>query len=245
MDIFTVALAEGSELTGGLFNLIRTSGWIAQSVLIVLLFTSILSWAIMLKKLRMLGRLRKESSDFIKVFRRSAKLSEIHDACEDFERTPLASVFQAGYTELCNQIRAAGYPVGNPSPEVAPQGVRIKSLTGVQRSLQRAAAAELTTLEQGINWLATIGSVAPFIGLFGTVIGIVNAFNGLSGGGASTIQAVAPGISEALITTAAGLFAAVPAVIGYNYFVQRLRVIAAEMDDFMLEFTNLIERNFT
>ncbi|MBI1748368.1 MAG: MotA/TolQ/ExbB proton channel family protein [Acidobacteria bacterium] len=199
----------------------------------------------MLKKLRVFGRVRKESSDFIQIFRHSNKLSEIREACDDFNRTPLASVFQAGYTELCEQIRAAGYAVGNPSPEVAPRGAKIKSLTGVERSLQRAAAAELTTLEHGINWLATIGSVTPFIGLFGTVLGIVNAFQSLGVGGTTTVQAVAPGISEALITTAGGLFAAVPAVIGYNYFVHRLRAIGAELDDFSLEFTNVIERNFT
>ena len=117
-------------------------------------------------------------------------------------------------------------------------------MNGLERSLQKAASSEMTTLEQSLNWLATTGSVTPFIGLFGTVVGIINAFQGLGEGTSTTIQAVAPGISEALVATAAGLFAAIPAVIAYNHFLGRLKVFGAEMDDFMAELLNLVERSF-
>jgi biopolymer transport protein TolQ len=167
-------------------------------------------------------------------------LSEVASACEQYRETPLSGIFTAGYQELNAQIQTVqNQDPGNPV-------LSDRHVVGIQRALQRASAAELSILESGMSWLATTGSVTPFIGLFGTVIGIINAFHGLAMPGATaSIQAVAPGIAEALWATAAGLFAAIPAVIGYNQFLSRLKNIGAEMDDFSLEFLNLVERSFS
>ena len=151
----------------------------------------------------------------------------------------MPGIFSAGYQELNAQIQALK-PQQSASPVLSD-----RNLVGIQRALQRAAAAELSILEKSLSWLATTGSVSPFIGLLGTVVGIINAFNGLGMEKTASIQAVAPGIAEALIATAAGLFAAIPAVIAYNHFISNMKNIAAEMDDFSMEFLNLIERSFS
>jgi biopolymer transport protein TolQ len=169
------------------------------------------------------------------VFRSSKKLSDIRASCQVLKASPLVEVFLAGYREIENQATMSDNP-GKP---------RIRSLEAVQRSLQIASSAELTRMEQWLSWLATTGSVTPFIGLFGTVWGIIDAFRGLGAAGTASLRSVAPGISEALITTAAGLFAAIPAVMAYNQFVQRIKEFGAMMDDFSLEFLNMTERHFT
>lgn len=151
----------------------------------------------------------------------------------------MPGIFSAGYQELNTQIQALK-PQTSTSPVLSD-----RNLVGIQRSLQRAAAAELSVLEKSLSWLATTGSVAPFVGLLGTVVGIINAFNGLGMEKTASIQAVAPGIAEALIATAAGLFAAIPAVIAYNQFISNMKNFAAEMDDFSMEFLNLVERSFS
>ncbi len=240
-----IAQVEATKIGGTFWDLVLTAGLIAKLVLVVLAIFSIVSIGIILRKSFTLGRVRRQSEAFIKLFHRTGKLSEIAAVSASFEDSPLASIFQAGYEELNNQIRAANYK-GASQPTVGVQeGTTIKSIEGIRRALQRASSAELTVLERSLNWLATIGSTSPFIGLFGTVIGIINAFQGLGAEKTTTIQAVAPGIAEALVTTAAGLFAAIPAVIAYNHYVSQLRTISAEMDDFSLEFLNLVERNFT
>ena len=228
-----MVLLEGSF--GGFWSLVVNSGPIAQLVLLVLLVFSVASWTIMIRKLRGFREIRLQTEAFYEEFRRSESLSQIYRDCERFPRSHLVGVFKGAYSELTAQMS---------SPE-ASRAARVKSLSGVQRSLRRASMAEMTALEQSLNWLATTGSVTPFIGLFGTVVGIINAFQGLGAGGTTTIQAVAPGISEALVATAAGLFAAIPAVIGYNHFVNDLKVFGAEIDDFSDELLNLIERSFT
>lgn len=240
-----IVQADATKVGAGIWGLVRQSGAIATFVLVVLGVFSILSIGIILRKFLTFRRIEKQSQGFIKLFRRSSRLSEIDAGSESFEESPLASLFQAGYTELNTQINGGSYKTNPRSQVTVREGATIKSLEAVRRALQRAASAELTTLERSLNWLATIGSTSPFIGLFGTVIGIINAFQGLGAERTTTIQAVAPGIAEALITTAAGLFAAIPAVIAYNHYVSRIRTLAAEMDDFSLEFLNLVERNFT
>ncbi|MEE8350327.1 MAG: MotA/TolQ/ExbB proton channel family protein, partial [Acidobacteriota bacterium] len=159
-----------------------------------------------------------------------------------YTKSPLAGIFKNGYEELNHQIKASE-PSGERSAASGAQG-SLKSLNGLQRTLQKSAQTEMTSLENSLSWLATTGAVTPFIGLLGTVIGIINAFQGLGQGSVTTIQAVAPGISEALVATAGGLFAAIPAVIAYNHFVNRLKVFGVEMDDFSVEFLNTIERSF-
>jgi biopolymer transport protein TolQ len=216
-------------------QLLANTGVVARIVLIVLLFFSVLSWAIIFKKHRSYKSARRESREFLRIFRASKKLSEIRASCQSLKATPLTEVFMSGYREIENQ---AVYPENPGRPQ-------IRSLEAIQRSMQIASSTELTRMEQWLTWLATTGGVTPFVGLFGTVWGIIDAFQGLGSGGVASLRSVAPGISEALITTAAGLFAAIPAVVAYNHFVQRVKEFGSLMDDFALEFLNMTERNFT
>src|SRR6516162_2462075 len=215
-----LAAAIGSEITG----LIQSSGFLAKSVLIILLLFSLASWAIIFAKWGLFRRARVQSNRFMRAVRKSERLQDVAAAAEQFKPSPLVAVFEGAYDELRKQ---------------APYTIR---MTALQRATQIAASEELTHLESRLPWLAITGAVTPFIGLFGTVWGIIDAFHGLGTAGAATLRAVAPGISEALITTAAGLFAAIPAVIAYNQFGSTIREFGARMDDFTLEFLNAIER---
>ena len=205
-------------------NLVANSGLVAKIVLLILLAFSVFSWSIMITKWSAIGRARSQSARFLRAFRKANKLRDIAPVAEQFKPSPLVAVYDNGFTEVQRQ----GGVVRNP--------------TAVQRSMQIASSEELTRLEARIGWLATTGATAPFIGLFGTVWGIIDAFHGLGTEGAATLRAVAPGISEALITTAAGLFAAIPAVVAYNHFAANMREFGARMDDFSLEFMNAAER---
>jgi len=220
---------------GEVWQLLSNTGPVARAVLLMLLGFSILSWAIIFRKFRTFRAARNESLEFLKVFRQSKKLSEIRAFCRTLKESPLPEVFQSGYREIESQATTTENP-GKP---------RIRSIEAVRRALQIGASAELGRLEQWLVWLATTGSVTPFVGLFGTVWGIIDAFHGLASGGGATLHSVAPGIAEALITTAAGLFAAIPAVIAYNIFLQRIKEFGTQMDDFSLEFLNMTERYFT
>jgi biopolymer transport protein TolQ len=219
--------------------MLSKTGGFALVILLLLLAFSLFSWTIILRKWLTLRQIRQKNHDFIDFFRKSARLSEIHSACAHYRGAPLSGVFTAAYHELNAQIQALNSH--NPESPVLTE----RNSAGIQRALQRASASELSLLEKNMSWLATTGSVTPFIGLLGTVIGIINAFEGLGFEKTASIQAVAPGISEALIATAAGLFAAIPAVIAYNHFISGIRNIAADMDDFSSEFLNLVERSFS
>ncbi len=220
---------------GEVWQLLTNTGPVARLVLLMLFGFSILSWAIIFRKYRTFRAARQESLEFLKVFRQSKKLSEIRAFCRTLKVSPLPEIFQSGYREIENQATMTENP-GKP---------RIRSLEAVRRALQIGASAELGRLEQWLVWLATTGAVTPFVGLFGTVWGIIDAFHGLATAGTATLHSVAPGIAEALITTAAGLFAAIPAVIAYNIFLQRIKEFGTQMDDFALEFLNMTERYFT
>jgi biopolymer transport protein TolQ len=222
-------------IQGEVWQLFANTGLVARIVLGLLLIFSVFSWAIIFHKQRSFKAARRDSREFLKIFRQSKKLSDIRASCRTLTASPLVEVFLAGYREIENQAVVGENP-GKP---------RIRSLDSVHRALQIAASAELTRMEQWLSWLATTGSVTPFIGLFGTVWGIIDAFRGLGTAGTASLRSVAPGISEALVTTAAGLFAAIPAVVAYNQFVQRLKEFGALMDDFALEFLNMTERHFT
>jgi biopolymer transport protein TolQ len=222
-------------LQGEVWQLLAQTGLVARIVLLLLLGFSIFSWAIIFHKHRSIKAARRDSREFLRIFRQSKKLSDIRASCKSLKASPLVEVFLAGYREIESQAVAGDNP-GKP---------RIRSLDSVHRALQIAASAELTRMEQWLSWLATTGSVTPFIGLFGTVWGIIDAFRGLGSAGTASLRSVAPGISEALVTTAAGLFAAIPAVVAYNQFVQRVKEFGALMDDFALEFLNMTERHFT
>jgi biopolymer transport protein TolQ len=219
---------------GEVWQLLTNTGPVARLVLLMLLAFSILSWAIILRKFRIFRAARRESVEFLKVFRQSKKLSEIRAYCRTLKQSPLPEVFQSGYREIESQATVTENP-GKP---------RIRSLEAVRRALQIGGSAELSQLEEWLAWLATTGAVTPFVGLFGTVWGIIDAFHGLATGGSATLHSVAPGIAEALITTAAGLFTAIPAVIAYNYYLQRIREFGTQIDDFSLEFLNMTERYF-
>jgi len=214
------ALAIGGEISG----LIESSGLVAKTVLLILLLFSLASWAIIFSKWGLFRRARVQSNRFIRAFRKSERLQDVAAVAEQFKPSPLIAVFEGAYGELRKQ---AAYPI---------------RMNALQRATQIAASEELSRLESRLPWLATTGAVTPFIGLFGTVWGIIDAFHGLGTAGGATLRAVAPGISEALITTAAGLFAAIPAVIAYNMFTQHIREFGARMDDFSLELINEVER---
>lgn len=215
-------------LGGEVATLIRQTGPVAKIVLLLLLIFSVLSWAIILAKWALFRRARLHSGRFLRAFRKAVRLQDVAAVSEQFRPSPLVAVFEGAYDEYKRQV-------GNPT------GI-VKNTVAVQRAAQIASSEELTRLERRLPWLATTGAVTPFIGLFGTVWGIIDAFHGLGTAGAASLRAVAPGISEALITTAAGLFAAIPAVIAYNQFGQSIREFGARMDDFSLEFLNVVER---
>ena len=234
------ALAQAGH-EGGIIQIFLKAGPMAWTVFGVLTIMSVGSWAIMVSKWLQYRRADADGEEFLEVFRRSKRFSEVNAAAGRLTGTPMVGLFQAGYAEIDAQVKAA--------QEAAQQGndgkFRVKSLTGVERSLRRAIGVELSVLDRGTAFLATTAAAAPFIGLFGTVWGIMVAFNNIGLSGSASLAVVAPGIAEALINTAAGLAAAIPALVGFNYFGSRLRNMRGEMQDFVLEFMNLTERNFT
>jgi biopolymer transport protein TolQ len=224
MQLFPLlALFVGGEIVDMLSN----TGAVAKLVLLILLAFSLISWAIILTKWSLLRRARAQSGRFVRAFRKAQRLQDIAAVADQFRPSPLVSVFEGGFEEYKRQAAATG-------------GV-LRNLTAVQRGMQIGASEEITRLERNVPWLAITAAVTPFIGLFGTVWGIIDAFHGLGTAGAATLRAVAPGISEALITTAAGLAAAIPAVIAYNLIGSSIREFAARSDDFALEVLNAIE----
>lgn len=227
-----------------IYELVAQASLVSKIALGVLLVFSLVSWGIILGKSLSLRRAERQSKSFLDVFRKSAKFSEVHGACKALEHSPLVGLFQAGYAELNLQLRAD--PKATPaSPGAPPARPTLKSLAAVDRALLRASSVEMTKLEQQVTFLATTASLAPFVGLFGTVWGIMSAFAGISAQGSTDLAVVAGPIAEALIATAVGLFAAMPAVYFYNHFTHKVKVMASEMDDFALEFLNISERNFT
>lgn len=245
---FVLALQlEGSatparETSGNIVDLIVDAGPVSQAVLGILLLFSIVSWAIVFSKALTFRRIERQSATFLDVFRRSTKFSEVQAVCKSLEGSPLVGMFQAGYAELNLQLRQPS--TGN-SPAGAPARPTLKSLAAVDRALLRASSMEVNKLEKRVPFLATTASITPFIGLFGTVWGIMNSFQSIGQQGSTDLSVVGPGIAEALVATAVGLFAAVPAVYFYNHFTTKVKTYASEMDDFALEFLNIAERNFT
>jgi biopolymer transport protein TolQ len=234
-----LAQAPTSAFSGGVFGLIARSGAVSRFVLLLLVVFSLISWAIIIYKGLALHRAHAQSDTFLQVFRKSSKFSEVNSVCVQLKASPLVGVFQAGYLEVNQQVKGAA-----PAPATAPRPT-VKSLESLSRSLARAATVEVTRLERRLSFLATTASVTPFVGLFGTVWGIMTAFEDIGRMGSANLAIVAPGISEALITTATGLAAAIPAAVFFNYYSSRVRVLTAMMDDFAMEFLNIVERNFT
>ena len=218
---------------------------VAQGVLAFLVIFSVISWGIILYKLFVFRRSAKQSAQFLEVFRRSNKFSEVQAVCRSLSESPLVGLFQSGYAELTAQLRQPGQLDAPANPSAGASRPTLKSLASVDRALLRASVVEVNKLERHVGFLATTASITPFIGLFGTVVGIMSAFQGIAQTGSTNLGVVAPGIADALIATAAGLFAAIPAVYFYNHLTHRVKVFASEMDDFAMEFLNIVERNFT
>jgi len=224
-------------------QLILGAGPVVKAVVVILLLFSVVSWAIVLYKAFAFRRIEDQSRTFLDIFRRSSKFSEVQAVCNSLVASPLVGMFQAGYAELNLQLRQpAGTQASPTTPAPRPT---LKSLAAVDRALLRASSMEVNKLEKRVPFLATTASITPFIGLLGTVWGIMTAFSAIGQQGSTDISVVAPGIAEALFTTAIGLFAAIPAVYFYNHFTTKVKVYASEMDDFALEFLNIAERNFT
>jgi len=210
-------------------DLISRSGVLTFVVLGLLVVFSVYSWTIIFSKLGLFRRARAADRRFLRAFRKANGLEAVMVASEQYRPAPLVSVFDFGYEEVARQVKARG---------------TINNKIAVERTLQLGVSEELAKLERNMNWLATTASVTPFIGLFGTVLGIIRAFQDLGSMGSTSLRAVGPGISEALITTAVGLAAAIPAAIFYNMFGHAIREIGAKMDDFANEFMNMAERSF-
>ena len=213
---------------GQLDTLIEQTGWVARIVLAMLLAFSLFSWALIFQKLLMFSRISRHTSLFLRIFRANRTLPDPRQMGGG--GSPLETVYAAGVREIESQIRS-----GNPTG-------KITSLNAITVNMQLAAGEEVRKVESYMPWLATTGSVTPFIGLFGTVWGVMDAFTGLGAAGSASLRAVAPGIAVALITTAAGLFTAVPAVIAYNHFLHNIRDLSARMDSFAMEVTSVVEK---
>lgn len=220
------AAAPPTNNGSAILEMLQNSGPIAIAVLAILLIASLWSWAIILGKWGSFRRADTQSKRFLRAFRKANRLQEIATVSEQFKPSPLVNVFDEVYETYRRQTGGYGPP---------------RNITALERAAQTAASESLTLMEGRLTWLATIGAISPFVGLFGTIMGIVDAFHGLGTAGAATLRAVAPGVSEALITTAAGLLVAVPAVVAFNQFTGRCRTYAARMDDFARELLNSME----
>src|SRR6266705_1838606 len=220
---FFPALFIGGEIV----DLVRETGAVAQAVLLLLLAFSLVSWAIILSKWSAIRRARVQSGRFLRAFRRAQRLQDVAAVSEQFLPSPLVGVFQSGFKEFERQVSSSG---------------TLRNPLSIQRAMQIASSEEMTRFERNMPWLAITAAVTPFVGLFGTVWGIIDAFHGLGTTSGASLRAVAPGISEALITTAAGLAAAIPAVIAYNLIGGSIREFAARGDDFALEMLNAVDR---
>ncbi len=211
------------------WEMVRSTDPIPIAVMGVLLIFSLLSWTVILSKGSMFRRARRANRDFLRVFRKADRLDTIAAASAQFPAAPLVAVFDFGYTEVSRQVTARG---------------KISNPLALERTLQLGISEEMTKLERSMNWLATTATISPFVGLFGTVFGIIEAFQALGLTGSTSMRSVGPGIANALFATALGLFAAIPAAIFYNYFGHIIREMGARMEDFSLEFLNITERTW-
>jgi len=221
-------LAPAFLLQINIWEMVGSGGPLTLAVLLILLIFSVFSWAIIFSKWSTLRTARSADRRFLRAFRKASGLDAVMVASEQFKPAPLVSVFEFGYEEVHRQVKTRG---------------SVTNKISLERSLQLGTSEELTKLERNMSWLATTASVSPFIGLFGTVLGIIRAFQELGMQGAASLRAVGPGIADALIATAVGLAAAIPAAIFYNHFGHVIREIGSRMDDFALEFLNMAERS--
>jgi biopolymer transport protein TolQ len=216
-------------IQGDILGMVSRASVEAKLVMLLLVVFSVASWAVILSKWSLFRKASQSNLHFRRAFRKAPSLEAVALAGEQFPNAPLMAVFGFGYEEVERQVKARG---------------TLSNKLSIERSLQLGMSEELAKLERHMNWLATTAAVSPFIGLFGTVLGIIRSFQGLSQAGSASLRAVAPGMAEALIATALGLAAAIPAAIFYNHYGHVIREIAARMEDFSLEFMNAAERSF-
>jgi len=238
----TAAVGANKAEGASILQLVRDAGPVVQGVLILLVLFSMISWAIIFLKWLLLRRAHQESEIFLKIFWESRQLEEIHRSSKELIHSPLAEVFAAGYDEL-KRFQAKGDTFVASGAGELPKQHMTAAKDNVQRALGRSMREQVTKLEKAVPFLATVGNTAPFIGLFGTVWGIMDSFHRIGQMGQASLAVVAPGISEALVATAVGLFAAIPAVVAYNYFSTRLRALESGIDSFASEFMNILERH--
>ncbi|MCB1042656.1 MAG: MotA/TolQ/ExbB proton channel family protein [Acidobacteria bacterium] len=220
-----------------LLSLVLQASLVSKMVMLALLVFSIACWVLIGQKHLLLKKTHRDTAHFLSVFRNSVRFSEVKSVCDRYPFSPQVGLFQAGFSELNFQLKHYNTGVsGQP---------KVKSLESINRVLQRASFVELSKLEKNLTVFATTAAVAPFVGLLGTVWGIIEAFRGIGEAKSASLAVVAPGIAEALIATAFGLFAAIPAVMAYNYFTSKIRAASASMEDFSLEFLGIVEKNFT
>lgn len=231
-------LANAAGNRASVIEIVLGADAVVTGILLLLAALSVVSWYIIGYKALYFRRAQSESQDFMDVFWQSKRLDAIYQSSEEFQRAPVSRVFKAGYIEL-SKLKSAGEGAG-----VESMRQQLGDIENVERSLRRASRTEMTELEKLVPFLATVGSTSPFIGLLGTVWGIMVAFLNISAEGAAGIDVVGQPIAEALIVTAMGLFAAIPAVVAYNLFVNKIKVLGGEMDNFSSDFLNIVKRHF-
>jgi biopolymer transport protein TolQ len=233
MQVYLAVVSEVSE-EPSLVKMILDAEPIIQFVLLLLIGMSLTCWAIILNKAAVIRKATRQSEAFLDHFWKAKRLDQVYDQMGDFDRSPIAQVFKAGYVELSRLT----------SQDAKGSGMDMGQSENMARAMRRAATVQITALERMVPFLATTGSTAPFIGLFGTVWGILRAFQRIGHTGQASIQVVGPDIANALIATAVGLLAAIPAVMAYNYFNSRVRVLSNEMENFASDFLNIVKRHF-
>lgn len=241
---FVGALAGGASFQGGMLDLIWHSGPVVKFVIFLLFGFSLVSWGIIFYKFRVINRALEESTAFLEIFWGGKSLDLIYEEAKHLTASPLSNIYRAGFIELVKRKRQS--EPGRGIPRVDPRQASLDThfLDDVLKKIRWTSSAEINHLEKYTSFLATTGSTAPFIGLFGTVWGIMDAFRNIGVKGAASIAVVAPGISEALVATAVGLFAAIPAVVAYNYFVNKIRVVVKEVEGFTDEYLSDLQKAF-
>jgi biopolymer transport protein TolQ len=213
------------------------AGPMVKFVLLLLFFFSLTSWTIIFMKLRLLKKFRDENERFLELFSSSREIGKVYMETKIFNFSPLALIFRAGYAELNRSMMLQGNP-DEMKVLQSPQPI----MDNLERAVKKASSAQSARLERGLTFLATTGNTSPFIGLFGTVWGIMTSFSSIGMKGSASLGVVAPGIAEALIATAAGLAAAIPAVVAFNYFNRRIRASQIDMGNFISDFMGMLER---
>jgi biopolymer transport protein TolQ len=249
--MFQIPVAQmsiGASMNTGIMGMISNADIIVKLVLLILLVFSIVTWSIIFLKIRLLTKARRETDDFLELFWNNKGMKNIYLAAGELEYSPVARLFRAGYGEFSRMRKLQGVPSPGERqelPEVEDfPGSRRTVMYNLERSLNKAAIDQGNRLERALSFLATTGNTAPFIGLFGTVWGIMESFRNIGTMGSASLAVVAPGISEALVATATGLAAAIPAVVAYNYFLHKIGLLRSEMEIFSSEFLSMVERQF-